>query len=69
MGAIKISRYEKKFFLFSQNISPGFVKTEFFSASGYDMPDIFKDIAHLNPEDLADAVVYALSAPSNVNVS
>ncbi|XP_044731919.1 farnesol dehydrogenase-like [Chrysoperla carnea] len=51
------------------NISPGYVKTEFFSASGYAVPEAFNDMAHLNPEDLADAVIYALSAPSNVNVS
>ncbi|XP_044731920.1 farnesol dehydrogenase-like [Chrysoperla carnea] len=49
------------------NISPGFVKTEYFET--HELPDHLKDWPPLNRQDVADAVVFALSTPSNVNVS
>ncbi|TFH49585.1 MAG: SDR family oxidoreductase [Lysobacterales bacterium] len=54
-------------------ICPGRVSTEFFDAA-VDDPDkraAFKNtgISELQPEDIADAIVYALDAPWRVNVS
>lgn len=50
--------------IFVQNISPGMVKTELV---GDDLD--YETIAHLQPEDVSQAVLYALGTPSKVNVS
>lgn len=62
-------RRAKLFVLNFQSISPGYVATEIFNNCG--MPGIKKVLeekAALVPEDLADAVLYALGTPPHVQV-
>ncbi|KAJ9576085.1 hypothetical protein L9F63_007050 [Diploptera punctata] len=55
-------------------ISPGMVKTEIMLADGFEIPPgqnldyLYKDTVHLQPQDIADAVTYALGAPPQVQV-
>ena len=57
-----------------QVISPGMVKTEIMLAAGYSIPPgegvdyLYKSIPHLESQDIADAVSYALSVPPHVQV-
>lgn len=46
-----------------QSISPGAVRTEFREAS------LYERVVHLEPEDVSQAVLYALATPPHVNVS
>jgi NADP-dependent 3-hydroxy acid dehydrogenase YdfG len=55
-----------------QSVSPGLVRTDIFKAGGYP-EELQKEIASgsmpiLQGSDIANAVLYALSAPSNVQV-
>ncbi|XP_020709936.1 farnesol dehydrogenase-like [Athalia rosae] len=52
------------------SISPGGVKTEFISSTGVEVftPERLKSIPLLNPEDVANAVSYALGTPEHVQV-
>lgn len=52
------------------SISPGLVKTDIIAASGYPegAAEIFARTPHLQPEDVADAVLFALSTPAAVQV-
>ncbi|XP_058792119.1 farnesol dehydrogenase-like [Phymastichus coffea] len=47
------------------NISPGAVKTELLENMSKDFPEI-NQLMTLEPEDLADAIIYVLSTPSRV---
>ncbi|KAI0215420.1 Dehydrogenase/reductase SDR family member 11 [Lamellibrachia satsuma] len=51
-------------------ISPGLVETEFFARLGGEelSKKIFKNLNGLKAEDIADSVIYALSAPPHVQV-
>ncbi|KAJ9576086.1 hypothetical protein L9F63_007051 [Diploptera punctata] len=55
-------------------VSPGMVKTEIMLADGAEIPPgqsvdyLYKDILHLQSQDIADAVTYALGAPPHVQV-
>ncbi|XP_044733703.1 farnesol dehydrogenase-like [Chrysoperla carnea] len=53
------------------NISPGYVEhTEFLIAGGAtEIPEFVKNASYLIPENIAEAVVYVLSTPPNVDVS
>jgi len=53
----------KYIFFFNQSISPGFVDTKMIEKFK------FEDNTVLQTIDIADAIVYALSAPKRVNVS
>ncbi|XP_011298473.1 dehydrogenase/reductase SDR family member 11-like isoform X2 [Fopius arisanus] len=48
-------------------IYPGLVKTEILEMSGAD-PRVYNKLPYVESEDIADAVIYALSAPCNVQV-
>ncbi|XP_012253451.2 farnesol dehydrogenase-like [Athalia rosae] len=52
------------------SVSPGYVSTELFSPNGVSVisPDRLKTLSALNPEDVANAVSYALSTPEHVQV-
>lgn len=47
-------------------ISPGYVKTDILGADCGD--ELWADIKHLNPEDIAEAALYILGTPSHVQV-
>lgn len=53
------------------SISPGEVKTEMVTASGYEgnVDEYFSSVPVLLPEDIADGVIYVLSTPSRVSVA
>ena len=48
-------------------MSPGFVRTDLPEASG--LTDPYDGNPYLEPQDVADAVVYALGTPPHVQVS
>jgi NADP+-dependent farnesol dehydrogenase len=54
----------------SQSLSPGGVKTEFFIASGREVPDaaLLYQLPLLESQDIADAVLYVLGTPPHVQV-
>ncbi|GLH14837.1 Dehydrogenase/reductase SDR family protein 7-like [Gryllus bimaculatus] len=49
-------------------VSPGFVKTDIFETSGTDMK-LLENVSFLEPEDIADIVLYTLGVPPHVQVS
>ncbi|KAJ4445492.1 hypothetical protein ANN_07300, partial [Periplaneta americana] len=49
------------------SISPGMVRTDLAEASG--LTDPYEDNPYLEPQDVADAVLYALGTPPHVQVS
>jgi NADP-dependent 3-hydroxy acid dehydrogenase YdfG len=54
-----------------QSISPGVVKTDFFVSSGTKVitPDaMYASNPYLMPKDVADAVLYALGCPPQIQV-
>jgi 3-hydroxy acid dehydrogenase/malonic semialdehyde reductase len=55
------------------NIQPGFVTTNFglvrFHGDEVKTQEFYKGIKPLTPEDVADAVIYAASAPPNVQIT
>ncbi|XP_012265022.2 farnesol dehydrogenase-like [Athalia rosae] len=52
------------------SISPGFVKTDIIRATGIpNWQEYFNDLPHLQAKDIADAVLYVLSTPENVQVT
>lgn len=51
-----------------QNISPGSVNTEFGPIAGFPQ-ELLATIPALHAQDVAEAVVYALSTSPNVNAS
>lgn len=55
-------------YFFSQNLSPGCVKTEIFEVSDMDT-SLLALAPGLEPEDVADAVAYIISTPEHVNIS
>ncbi|CAD6244127.1 GSCOCG00013258001-RA-CDS [Cotesia congregata] len=52
---------------FGGGLYPGLVKTEIISLGGFN-PDMYKILPYLEPKDLADCLVFALSAPPHVQV-
>jgi NADP-dependent 3-hydroxy acid dehydrogenase YdfG len=72
MMAIILLKFDTNIIICEQSVSPGLVKTEIFKAGGYP-EELQKEIAAgnlpiLQGSDIANAVLYALSAPSNVQV-
>lgn len=53
------------FFFFLQSISPGAVRTEIFKP---EMLELIQNIPFLNPEDVSQAALYAISTPPHVQV-
>lgn len=53
------------------NISPGMVATGIFIGAGYtdNLEEFYKMFPFIQPSDVANAVIYALSTPTNVNVT
>jgi NADP-dependent 3-hydroxy acid dehydrogenase YdfG len=53
-----------------QSISPGLVDTELLRAgtTSLDAEELFNRLPSLKPSDIADAVMYVLSTPCNVQV-
>lgn len=59
-----------------QNLSPGLIETEFFDVATRDInPQLKEQVGKflagrqpLYPQDLADAIVYLLSAPPHVQI-
>lgn len=55
------------------NIAPGLVQTEFslirFKGDKERAENVYKGYQPLNPEDIADAIFYALSRPKHVNIA
>jgi NADP+-dependent farnesol dehydrogenase len=54
-----------------QSISPGVVKTDFFTSSGTKIitpEDMYSSNPHLLPKDIADAIIFALGTPPHVQV-
>ncbi|XP_046748682.1 farnesol dehydrogenase-like [Diprion similis] len=52
------------------SISPGFVATEIFKVGGISETEkLFQDTPHLQPKDVADAIVYVLGTPEHVQIS
>nr|XP_046487728.1 dehydrogenase/reductase SDR family member 11-like [Neodiprion pinetum] len=52
------------------SVSPGFVSTEIFETGGLsDTEKLFQRTPHLQPKDVADAIVYVLGTPENVQIS
>jgi NADP+-dependent farnesol dehydrogenase len=50
-----------------QSVSPGIVRTGMREASG--LTDPYENNPYLEPQDVADAVLYALGTPPHVQVS
>ncbi|KAK7864248.1 hypothetical protein R5R35_009515 [Gryllus longicercus] len=48
-------------------VSPGLVKTDIFNGCNKDVEEIFK-IPHMFPEEVADAVLYAIQVPAHVQI-
>lgn len=51
------------------NLSPGVVDTNIYKSSGFDMENFQKPSNALEPENIAEGVVFVLSTPYKVNVS
>lgn len=51
----------------SQSVSPGMVRTDMHEASG--LTDPYENNPYLEPQDVVDAVLYALGTPPHVQVS
>lgn len=53
------------------NLSPGHVFSDIAVVGGYaeSTESIYKQIAHIQPEDIAQSIIYLLSTPTNVNVT
>ena len=55
------------------NIAPGAVETEFslvrFKGDAERAKKVYEGFVLLRPEDIADAIVYAVSAPANVMIA
>jgi NADP-dependent 3-hydroxy acid dehydrogenase YdfG len=55
------------------NIAPGAVETEFslvrFKGDAEKAQKVYEGFDPLLPEDIADAIVYAVSAPARVNIA
>jgi NADP+-dependent farnesol dehydrogenase len=53
-----------------QSISPGLVKTEILDVSGIAFPseNVYRNYAHLEAKDVAEAVLYVLGTPPHVQV-
>ncbi len=55
------------------NVQPGFAETEFgivrFHGNENQAKNFYKGIKPLNADDIADAVIYAVSAPENVQIA
>ncbi|XP_049840026.1 dehydrogenase/reductase SDR family member 11-like [Schistocerca gregaria] len=49
-------------------VSPGLVKTEFFNTTKHLTPEMYKTAPYLEPEDIANAVIYMLSQHPRVQV-
>lgn len=52
-----------------QNISPGLVENDILTTKGSDDNELVKYMPRLKPEDVAQAVVFAITQPQNVLVS
>ena len=52
-----------------QNISPGLVENDILTTKGHDDNELVKYMPRLKPEDVAQAVVFAITQPQNVLVS
>ncbi|XP_018325331.1 farnesol dehydrogenase-like [Agrilus planipennis] len=50
------------------SVSPGLVATEIFKAATFELPPNLKTAPTLNPEDIANGVVYAVGTPPHVQV-
>lgn len=49
-------------------MSPGAVRTEFIEASKIDFGDVMKYVPFLEPDDVTEAIIYALSTKPHVQV-
>lgn len=56
-------------YFFNQNISPGLVENEILTTLGTDDNDLVKYMPRLKPEDVAQAVIFAITTPQHVLVS
>lgn len=52
-----------------QNISPGLVENDILTTSGTDNNELVKFMPRLKPEDVAKAIIFIISNPSDVLVS
>lgn len=52
-----------------QNISPGLVENDILTTHGSDNSELVKYMPRLKPEDVAQAVLFAITAPQHVLVS
>lgn len=52
-----------------QNISPGLVENDILTTNGTDDNELVKYMPRLKPEDVAQAVIFAITAPQHVLVS
>lgn len=55
--------------LLPQNISPGLVENDILTTHESDNNELVKYMPRLKPEDVAKAVIFAITTPQNVLVS
>lgn len=53
----------------AQNISPGLVENDILTTHGTDDSELVKYMPRLKPEDVAQAVIFAITTPQHVLVS
>lgn len=53
----------------AQNISPGLVENDILTTHGSDDSELVKYMPRLKPEDVAQAVIFAITTPQHVLVS
>lgn len=57
------------FFLFQKNISPGLVENDILTTHGSDDNELVKYMPRLKGDDVAQAVIFAITTPQHVLVS
>ncbi|RZF36995.1 hypothetical protein LSTR_LSTR004683 [Laodelphax striatellus] len=68
---LRIELAQNKSHIKVTNLSPGLVDTDILDAGGWDAfkVEAFAAAPKLKPEEVADAIVYALSTPPGVQIS
>lgn len=68
---MKVCEHLIKCVFLLQSLSPGFVETKLFESSGYteDFENSLFESPVIQPEDIADTIIFILSTPYTINVT